>query len=192
MSPTTPACQKSIWRPTRRSTRGRATSTPVVATERRKAPFSFTAGTLASTPLPPASTARGRGPDQHGAGRASCRHSLAERVGQRSNPCWDQIAAILGDLSNGLASLAQSLHQIGDFHDGPATKRSWVDGDVRAGRAASYQVAWDLHRAAEMAHQVAGVIDRAHEVEATIAYDIHDFPNLAAAPRPSHEPGLSL
>lgn len=102
------------------------------------------------------------------------------------------IYAILGDLSNGLASLAQSLHQVGDFHDGPSTKRAWVDGDVRAGRAASYQVAWELHRAAEMVHQAGGVIDRAHEVEATIAYDVHDLPNSAPVPHQSNEPGLSL
>jgi hypothetical protein len=131
-----------------------------------------------------------RRPPEHASDAREALRRLAHRTRQVEDPT--DIYAILGDLSNGLASLAQSLHQIGDFHDGPATKRSWVDGDVRAGRAASYQVAWDLHRAAEMAHQVAGVIDRAHEVEATIAYDIHDFPNLAAAPRPSHEPGLSL
>ena len=35
------------------------------------------------------------------------------------------IYAVLGSLSTALASLAQSLHQLGDFHDGTsATKRS--------------------------------------------------------------------
>jgi hypothetical protein len=129
-------------------------------------------------------------PPEHASDAREALRRLAHTTRQVEDPT--EIYAILGDLSNALASLAQSLHQIGDFHDGAATKRSWVDGDVRAGRAASYQVTWDLHRAAEMVHQVAGVIDRAHEVEATIAYDIHDFPNLAASPRPSHEPGLSL
>jgi hypothetical protein len=102
------------------------------------------------------------------------------------------IYSVLGAVGSARGSLAQSLRQIGDLHDGPATKRAWVEGDVRSGRAASCQVAWDVHRAAEMVHQVAGVIDRAHEVEATIAYEMRDFPNLAAAPRPIHEPGLSL
>ena len=99
---------------------------------------------------------------------------------------------VLGDLTNALASLAQSLHQMGDFHEGPARERAWVTGDARTGRAASYQVAWELHRAAEMVHQVAAGLDRAHEVEATIAYDVRDHPALAPVPRPTHEPGLSL
>jgi hypothetical protein len=43
-----------------------------------------------------------------------------------------------------------------------------------------------------MVHQIAGVIDRAHEAEATIAYDINEFPDLAPMRRASHEPGLSL
>ena len=103
-----------------------------------------------------------------------------------------EIYPILGELTNGLASLAQSLHQIAAFHEGPAHKHVWVTGDARSGRAASYQVAWELHRAAEMVHQVAQCIDRAHEVEATIAYDIHDFPGLAAVPRRPSDPGLSL
>ena len=90
-----------------------------------------------------------------------------------------EIYSVLGSLSQGLASLEQSLHQLGQFHDGPARKRAWVSGDAHAGRAASYQVAWELHRAAEMVHQVAAGLDRAHEVEATIAYDLRDFPSLA-------------
>lgn len=103
-----------------------------------------------------------------------------------------EIYPVLGELSNGLASLAQSLHQIGEFHEGPARKRAWVTGDARAGRAASSQVAAELHRAAEMVRQVAAGIDRAHEVEATIAYHVHDLPALAPPKRPSHDPGLSL
>ena len=103
-----------------------------------------------------------------------------------------EIYLVLGELSNGLASLAQSLHQIGDFHEGPARKRAWVTGDPRTGRAASYQVAWEVHRAAEMVHQVATSIDRAHEVEVTIAYDVCDFPTPAPALRPAREPGLLL
>lgn len=106
--------------------------------------------------------------------------SLAHATRDLEDPT--EIYAVLGELTNGLASLAQSLHQMGDFHEGPARKRVWVTGDPRAGRAASYQVAWELHRAAEMVHRVAAGIDRAHEVESTITYDVPDVPALA----PSH------
>lgn len=121
-------------------------------------------------------------------------HEALRRLAHATRKMEDptDIYPVLGELSNSLASLAQALHQIGDFHDGPAHKRSWVTGDTRTGRAASYQIAWELHRAAEMVHQVAAGIDRAHEVEATIAYDVRDFPTLAPAPRRSHESGLSL
>jgi len=129
-------------------------------------------------------------PLEHASDAREALRRLAHTTRQVEDPT--EIYAILGDLSNSLASLAQSLHQIGDFHDGPATKRAWVDGNVRAGRAASYQVAWELQRAAEMVHQVAAVVDRAHEIEATIAYDINDFPSLPQVPGASHEPGLSL
>jgi hypothetical protein len=101
------------------------------------------------------------------------------------------IYPVLGSISSALASLTQSLHQLGDFHDSPATKTAWMTGDPHAGRASSYRVSWELHRAAEMLHQVAAGIDRAHEVEATIAYDIRDYPPLAP-PRSAREPGLSL
>jgi hypothetical protein len=103
-----------------------------------------------------------------------------------------EIDLVLGELSSGLASLAQSLHQIADFHEGPDRKHVRVTGDARSARAASYQVAWELHRAAEMVHQVATGIDRAHLVEATIAYDIHDHETIAALPRRPSEPGLAL
>jgi hypothetical protein len=103
-----------------------------------------------------------------------------------------EIYPVLEKLSNGLASLAQSLHQTADFHEGPARKRAWVTGDARTGRAASYQVAWELHRAAEMIHQIAAGVDRAHEVEATIAYDVRDFPISVPTLLPTREPGLSL
>lgn len=99
---------------------------------------------------------------------------------------------ILSSISSALASLTQSLHQLGDFHDGPALKAAWMDGAPHAGRAASYRVSWELHRAAEMIHQVAECVDRAHEIGATIAYDIRDYPMLAPVQRPTHESGLSL
>ena len=59
-----------------------------------------------------------------------------------------QLYSILGSLSQGLASLEQVLHQLGQFHEGPARQRGWMSGDPQAGRAASYQEAWELHRAA--------------------------------------------
>jgi hypothetical protein len=102
------------------------------------------------------------------------------------------IYAILGSLAAAAASLSQSLHQIASLHGGPARKTAWVTGDSRAGRAAAYQVSWELHRAGEILKQVAESIDRAHEAEATITYDHRDFPTLADVPRRSIEHGLGL
>ena len=101
------------------------------------------------------------------------------------------IYPVLGSISSALASLSQTLHQLGDFHDGPAREQAWMNSDPHAGRAACYTESWELHRAAEMIHQVAGCVDRAHEIEATIAYDVRDFP-LARASRAVHDGGLSL
>lgn len=129
-------------------------------------------------------------PQAHADQAREALRSLAYATRDLEDPT--EIYPILGELSNGLASLAQSLHQLGDSHDGPARKRAWVAGDPRTGRAASYQVAWELHRAAEMVHQVAAGIDRAHEVEATITYDVQDVPALARVPRPAPRPRLSL
>jgi hypothetical protein len=102
------------------------------------------------------------------------------------------IYAVLGSISSALASLSQSLHQLGQFHDGPTRKQAWMNGDANAGRAASYRESWELHRAAEMINQVAECVDRAHEIEATIAYDIHDYPSFAPVQRATHQPGMSL
>ena len=102
------------------------------------------------------------------------------------------IYPVLGSISSALASLSQSLHQVGEFHDGPAGKQAWINGDPHAGRAASYKESWELHRAAEMIHQVAECVDRAHEVEATIAYHTADYPSLAPIPRHAHGHGMSL
>ena len=129
-------------------------------------------------------------PQAHADEAREALRSLAHATRDLDDP--SDIYPVLGELTNGLASLAQSLHQIGDFHEGPATKRAWITGDSRAGRAASYQVAWELHRAAEMVHQVAATIDRAHEVEASITYDVHDVTALAPVPRPTAQPGLTL
>lgn len=102
-----------------------------------------------------------------------------------------EIYPVLGSITHGLASLAQALHQLGDFHDGPALKRTWVSHDARNGRSASYKVSWELHRAAQMLHQAAESIDRAHEVEATIAYGIGDIPAVRESDRPSVQ-GIGL
>lgn len=99
---------------------------------------------------------------------------------------------VLGAVSSALASLSQSLHQLREFHDGPTREQAWVDGDPNAGRAALYKVSWELHRAAEMIHQVAECVERAHEIEATIAYDIADYPSLAPVRQPTPERGMSL
>src|SRR6478735_5556077 len=101
------------------------------------------------------------------------------------------IYSVLGSISSALASLSQSLHQLGDFHDRPSRKQAWMNGDLNAGRAASYKSSWELHRAAEMVHQVAECVDRAHEVEATIAYNLADYPSLVPVPRPIQDRGLS-
>ena len=103
-----------------------------------------------------------------------------------------EVYAVLGSLSSGLASVEQALQQLAAFHDGSAVERASVTGDPRAGRTASYQVAGELHRAAEMVRQVAAGLRRAHEVEATIAYDPRAFPTLTPFRDPAPGPGLSL
>ena len=101
------------------------------------------------------------------------------------------IYPVLGSISSALASLSQTLHQLGDFQDGPTRTQVGMNGDPHPGRAAAYQESWELHRAAEMIHQVAGCVDRAHEIEATIAYDVRDLPHVSAS-RAVHDGGLSL
>jgi hypothetical protein len=99
------------------------------------------------------------------------------------------IYGVIGSLSTSLASMAQVLHQLGATHD----RMSATGGQVPVGtdcRATAYQVSWELHRAAEMVHQVAATVDRAHQLEATITYDVH-LPN-APVPTPGREPGLSV
>jgi hypothetical protein len=103
-----------------------------------------------------------------------------------------EIHAVLSSLSQGLASLEQALHQLGQFHDRPAGGKEWMTSDTRTGRAASYQVAWELHRAAEVVHQVAAGLDRADEVEATIAYAARGFPSLIKVRPAASDTGLSL
>ncbi|GAB3862663.1 hypothetical protein GCM10028801_28600 [Nocardioides maradonensis] len=96
---------------------------------------------------------------------------------------------VIGSLSSALGSMAQVLRQLGATHDHtPADHRQ---GPARrTDRAAAYQVSWELHRAAEMVNQVAATVDRAHQLEAAITYDVHlPVPPLPTARR---ESGLSL
>lgn len=43
-----------------------------------------------------------------------------------------------------------------------------------------------------MIHQVGECVNRAHEIEATIAYDTRDYPSLELVQRSSRQPGMSL
>lgn len=103
-----------------------------------------------------------------------------------------QIYSVLGSLTSAAASLSQSLHQLAAFHDGEARKGVWVAGDSRVGRAATYQVSWELHRAGEILHQICGSIANAHNAEARITYVHRDFPPAAEAPSRSADHGVSL
>lgn len=96
--------------------------------------------------------------------------------------------AVLGYTSSALASLAQTLHQLGAFHDRLARTDPGPAHDPHALRIAANRISWELHRAAEVIRQVACGIDRAHEIESTI----DDFRPELAGPLPSNSiPGLS-
>ncbi len=101
------------------------------------------------------------------------------------------VYCVLGALSTGLASLEQALHQVAAFHDQPARRRAFLDGDQRAGRAAAYQVSSQVHRAAEIVHQAAAGLRRAHQVEATIAYDAGAVPSSENTRTLGDDGGLS-
>lgn len=103
-----------------------------------------------------------------------------------------QIYPVLGSLTSAVAALSQSLHQLAAFHDAAAQKGVWVAGDSRAGRAATYQVSWELHRAGEILHQVSESIASAHHAESRLTYVHPDFPACADAPHRSANHGLSL
>jgi hypothetical protein len=100
--------------------------------------------------------------------------------------------AMLGDLSLAAASLGQVLHQLGRLHDAQQSESRWVSEGSRAGRAATYQVSWDLHRAGEMLRQVTRCIDEAHQAEGTVVYHHRDFPAFAETARPGRDQGLGL
>lgn len=103
-----------------------------------------------------------------------------------------QIYSVLGSLTSAVASLSQSLHQLASFHDNEAKEGVWGAGDSRAGRAATYQVSWEFHRAGEILHQVSESIASAHSAEARITYTHRDFPATALAASRSADRGLSL
>lgn len=100
--------------------------------------------------------------------------------------------SVLGSLTSAVASLSQTHHQLASFHDSEGEKGVWVAGDSRAGRAVTYQVSWELHRAGEILHQVSESIANAHSAEARISYTRRDFPDFAPAPSRSADRGLSL
>lgn len=103
-----------------------------------------------------------------------------------------QIYSVLGSLTAAVASLSQSLHQLGSFHDDAAKQGVWAAGDSRAGRAATHQVSWELHRAGEILYQVSESIAAAHNAESRITYVHRDFAALAETPHPSAGHGLTL
>lgn len=93
---------------------------------------------------------------------------LADTTRMISDP--SEIYDLLGDVSSALTSLGQSLHQIAKVHDQLEPGRARVAESASSGRATSYAISWEVHRAAEMLTQAAGVVDHAHQDEAKIAY----------------------
>lgn len=103
-----------------------------------------------------------------------------------------ELYSVLGSLSVALRSLEQSLHRLAAFHDGAEGPFAVVNDSRREGRAAGYQVAWELHRAGEIVRQLGRVIDHAHEVEAAIGYELGALQELTEPARPVAEQGLGL
>jgi hypothetical protein len=103
-----------------------------------------------------------------------------------------ELYSVLGSLSGALRSLEQSLHQLAAVHEGGQRAAAVVNGSRREGRAAGFQMAWELHRAGEMARQVGRAIDHAHEIEATIGYDAGGLHPAPTPSRPVADRGLGL
>jgi hypothetical protein len=103
-----------------------------------------------------------------------------------------QIYSVLGSLTSAVDSLSQSLHQVAAFHDNAAKEGVWVAGDSRAGRAAAYQVSWELHRVGEVLHHVCESIASAHNAEARITYSRRDLPAFTEARHRLADHGLAL
>lgn len=126
---------------------------------------------------------------------AQARESLRDLAhASRHIPDPGQIYELLGDLSLATSSLAQSLHQIATAHDRLGPDRAVVAESRRTGRATSYAVSWELHRAAEMLRQVAKGIDRAHEDEGRITHTqpVPLLTSQEAAPAATARDGLRL
>lgn len=102
-----------------------------------------------------------------------------------------EIYSVLGSLSSAVASLSQSLHQLGGFHD-QAPSGVWTAGEGSGARAAQYQVSWELHRAGEILRHVGDAIDSAHGAESRITYVHRDFPAGVEVTGRSNGHGLSL
>lgn len=88
----------------------------------------------------------------------------------RSIPDPGEVYDLLGDLSPAVTSLSQTLHQIAKVHDHLEPGRARIAESTRSGRATSYAVSWEVHRAAEMLTQVGAAVERAHQDEAKISY----------------------
>jgi hypothetical protein len=102
-----------------------------------------------------------------------------------------QSHSVLHSLSQGFVSLERALHRLDQFHDERARKRAWMSDEAHTGRAASYKGARELHRTAEMVHQLAAGLGHAHEIEAAIAYDLGDWPLLFSEQHLAAGHGLS-
>lgn len=115
---------------------------------------------------------------------------LAHATRTIDNPA--DVYDVLGAMAQALASMKQTLHQIGAFHDNLQRRdiRPTVADSVRGGRSTSYQVSWELHRAAEMVQQVGAAVSHAHELEARIAYS-RPAPEVTT-PQATPASGLSL
>lgn len=103
-----------------------------------------------------------------------------------------QIYSVLGSLTTAVASLSQSLHQISARHEHPSATAAWVAlAESRGQPHRGYQVAWELHRAGEVLHQVSTTINHAHSTEAEITYAKCDHPSPSRRTR-SADQGLGL
>ncbi len=99
---------------------------------------------------------------------------------------------VLGSLSGAAASFEQSLHQLAAFHDAPGRTSARVAGDARSGRMASFEISWELHRAAVLLRHVTGALHRAHEMEAELSYQQVDLSAPRVGLQPGSRNGLSL
>lgn len=122
----------------------------------------------------------------HAAQARESLRSLARTSRRITDP--SEIYDLLGDLSLAMTSLAQSLHQIAGVHDRLQPGRASVADSTRSGKATSYAVSWEVHRAAEMLTQVAASVDRAHQDEARISYAAM---NPLLTPTPGSMPSLN-